>query len=513
MSLPRAVLALSLVPVAGAASASPENCSQLGGLARIACYTTRFEQGFPELKKEAARAFLERGCMPSLERKLGRDFPHALSPGVASQIQEYLRTISAAVYVQARADPKDSVRLYKEMILHVARRMGLEGDQKRLLENYAPSPVSDENDPLASYGRPPPVSCPEKSQNVFFLKEPLILRRGIQQGMLEDQHLPEPLKSEIQRGLEATREALLDGLRKGSESVGPGAFSLLENLAPPVSLRERSSYATLLRADSIRQGPSLPMPRSRGLLIRPPPGLDPLYELRRGIDAGAEDPEEQEARRAVARDRAGRLAAAIVLRLMPGDTSQCRQYVMSALDRIMSPGWRAKLSGSSAYQFAQALNSDPHLLLELGLARLDPRLYLGGDAPSSSPPLPIGTIIVTGVPADTTGDGICGMNRQHGHIAVVIKSEPLTACAYSCMKLLPTGDRLQGLDCLRHESRASPQRVHFYSPTRTLSPEEMDRIEASVQATFNRLSVNRGTESAVLALVRPNRFHAGVAQH
>ena len=103
------------------------------------------------------------------------------------------------------------------------------------------------------------------------------------------------------------------------------------------------------------------------------------------------------------------------------------------------------MGGASAYQFAKSINRNPKLFDKLKLRKIDPGSLPGGV-------LPIGSIIVY-------GRGQCGFSAAHGHIEIVVSSNPPKACSDGCMSVTPNR-----LKCI---TKNSPKGyVNVYVPAR-----------------------------------------------
>jgi hypothetical protein len=129
-----------------------------------------------------------------------------------------------------------------------------------------------------------------------------------------------------------------------------------------------------------------------------------------------------------------------------GFSGYCYAAVKDALDTILPKGWRGEVAPASAYQFASSLNGNPKLFDKLKLRKIDPRTLPGKK-------FPVGAIIVY-------GRGMCGFNAEHGHIEIVVSSDPPKACSDGCEGI--PASRLQCID--KYSAKGW---VNVYEPVRT----------------------------------------------
>jgi hypothetical protein len=129
-----------------------------------------------------------------------------------------------------------------------------------------------------------------------------------------------------------------------------------------------------------------------------------------------------------------------------GFTGYCYAAVKNALDDVLPKGWRSQVGAASAYQFANSLNQNPKLFDKLKLRKIDPNTL-----PDQR--LPVGAIIVY-------GRGMCGFNAEHGHIEIVVSSDPPKACSDGCEGI--PASRLQCID-----KNSAGGGVSVYEPVRS----------------------------------------------
>jgi hypothetical protein len=332
----------------------------------------------------------------------GRALPHlqvpedpAVKQKFAAQINYYSILSAKLFYIQGGRDPADSPQTFRAMIRHVAGELRL-----------------DKNAAIALYGQR--VRIP--GQPDARLGESAA-RAVIMAGMLSSKKLSPEMHKRILAKFEKTRRELLKTLRDD------GSVTTSADGTQASRKRETVDFRNL-------------PPEVQPLLFKvlEPPMTAPSKVLKAENIFAYMD-----------LDKAKTLAQEVWKRAR-GFKQYCYRAVKAALDYILPAGWRGKVGGTSAYQFAKSINRNPKLLDALNLRKIDPNTL-----PDGIPP--VGSIIVY-------GRGVCGASRQHGHIEVMVTTHPPLAVSDGWRYL--TSDRLA---CVRKNSRKNL--VNVYVPVRS----------------------------------------------
>ena len=316
----------------------------------------------------------------------------------AGQIENYAVLSAQMSYIQAGREEKDTPQDFELMIRHVARKIKV-----------------DEDGAAALYGERLRLAGAQGGG-----APQLALRAGLIAELLGTQKVPAGMQKELAAKLEKTRQALLRNLRDTGSTANATAV-------------ERSwigkKYKDPVTIDSV-----LPQVQPVPLRIQDVPGTEPPDVLKgEGIFAYLDW------------NRAKTMARE-VWEGAKGFTGYCYAFVKDALDAVLPSGWRRYVGQSSAYQFASSLNRDPKLFDKLKLRKIDPNTL-----PDGIPP--VGAVIVY-------GRGMCGFSPEHGHIEIVVATQPPRACSDGCMNITPAR-----LSCIKRNSPRGS--VNVYVPVRT----------------------------------------------
>jgi hypothetical protein len=334
-----------------------------------------------------------------------RPIPHLALPKEAAvwaryagQIDNYSVLSAQMSYIQAGREDKDSAEDFEVMIRHVARKIKV-----------------DEDGAVALYGERLRLAAAQGGG-----APQMALRAGLIAEILGTQKVSPARHKELAVKLEKTRQALLRNLRDTGSTASATAV-------------ERN-WVSKRYKDPVTIESVLPQVQPVPLRIKDVPGAEPPQVLK------------SESIFAYLDWSKAKTMAREVWENAKGFTGYCYAFVKDALDAVLPSGWRRHIGQSSAYQFASSLNRNPKLFDKLKLRKIDPNTL-----PDGIPP--VGSIIVY-------GPGMCGFSPKHGHIEIVVATQPPRACSDGCMNITPAR-----LRCIKTYSPRDW--VNVYVPVRT----------------------------------------------
>ena len=319
----------------------------------------------------------------------------------AGELDSYAVLSAQMSYIQARREPKDSPEAFTAMIRHVARKVHVDEDGAVMLYGDRTRDAAAQGGGIAQ----------------------IALRAGLIAEILNTKKVSPTMQKELAAKLEKTRQALLRNLRDDGSSASANAVE--------------KSWITHQYRDPVTIDSVLPQVQPVIFKIKDVPGSEPPRVLKSESIFAYLDWDKAKTMAREVWDNA------------KGFTGYCYAYVKDALDAVLPKGWRSQVGQSSAYQFASSLNRNPKLFDKLKLRKIDPNTI-----PDGIPP--VGAIIVY-------GRGMCGFSPEHGHIEIVVATQPPRACSDGCMNI--TASRLS---CIKRYS--SRNWVNVYVPVRTPNP-------------------------------------------